>query len=366
MQTYSYTATNERGQQVSGTVRAASQADARIQIERLNLDDIELVATQAADDAVAPGYAFDLDPLTEAVRALNESTAATTIRAIIGHWLIWLPPLLLLLWRVSVGSLSRGVDAIIIVYALAAGVLLLGMVGAGVSQHRLLLARANGRAPAARGWLTVLGQLRLFAGVTSKQIAQTRAVAMAMQGPVETAVRRLAAEKDRIGDAACREGLVFAHDAAGGWSDMIAAQRDVLAHAQRTDGAKTDLALSLARYGAADEHAKEAAELLATVVRTGLSPVMQIGFDIAAGVVAVRDGQFDVGVAHYQRAVAAARPHLANPEMCALVVEVGALAAIALKKAGRADAAQSIWRAVESALAARPSGRALVPQYEAA
>lgn len=358
---YLYEAVQADGTATSGSLIATSSADAKQQARGMGLQSVRILLEPVSSE---PPTADLLDPAAAAaaVRAAREGLLVSVLRALRANAWIWVPPAAWLTWELHDGQPTGWRTGLAGVYALAALAALVFLIGPMVIYNQLLRARLAARWRVAAVWLALLRRVSRFSGMSRMQLALEQAKVLAGQGRLQEALKTWQALASTMADAEFHSGLAQIHDVAGDYPRMVEAQRAALIGSPTKDLATVDLALSLARFGDADE----AQDLLATVQLHNLSEIAAAGYRIANGVLLARQGQHGQALRQYAQAVTDLEGFKSNPLIVAMIAQTNAFAAISFRRLGQADRAAQLWQHVWPILRVHRGSDRLASEYEAA
>lgn len=362
-QAYAYAALDAQGEAVHGAVLARDSTDAHRQLGELGLAEGRILSEPAGLAEGMQEFLVDPEHAAAAARALREPLWIATLRAIWANKWLWAPPLVLLAWTLHEGAPYGWGDYLVFGYAGLALAAFLLLVAPMFLYNRLLVARVHGRWRTADALIGLLSALNLFGGMTRAQLLGERCKIEAARGRPEQALARWHTLQAELKPEDFAQGLVTIYDAAGDHRRMIQAQRDYLAHAPAKEMASVDLALSLARY---EENVEEAEDLLARTSPQHLSELALGGHHFARGLICAARGQTDLALRQYAQALERVSQFRSTPLIGCLVAEINGYVALALKRAGRIEQADGVWRSVRGILTLHASCRGLVERYERA
>lgn len=354
-----YSATDAEGNTRHGAVLARNSADAMRQLKSMGLDDGKILSDSL------PGAELDaalLDPAAAAVaaKALCEPILLSVARALISNALVWLPPALLCFFSLRAGPPYSWGDYLGFAYALLAFGLLVFLIGPMVLFNQVLRARVLGRWSTARTCLVLLRAIRPPA-IRKALLTAEECKILAARGEVNAALQRWQQEEANEPAEFYLTTLAAVHDAAGDYTQMIAAQRHLLERAPGNSLVAVDLAMSLARY-LRDTDAAE--DFLAQVPLAGLSELAMVGYRYARGLIAAERGQHGQAIKHFGEALLQARQFRGNPLMIGLLAEVNGFVALSLRALGDQRRADALWKTVLPLLMAHRSSESLIQRYQ--
>jgi len=358
---YLYEAVQADGTAASGSLIATSSADAKQQARAMGLQEVRILVEPVSAE---PPTADLLDPAAAAaaVRAAREGLLISVLRALRANAWIWVPPAVWVAWEILAGRPPGWSTGVAVIYALAALAALVFLIGPMVIYNQLLRARLVARWRTAAVWLALLRRVSRFSGLTRMQLELEQAKILAGQGRLQEAMKTWKGIASTMADAEFHSGLAQIYDVAGEHPRMVDAQRAALLGSPTKDLATVDLALSLARFGDADE----AQDLLATVQLHNLSEIAAAGYRIAHGVLLARQGQQAQALRQYAQAVSDLEGFKSNPLIVAMIAQTNAFAAISFKRLGQADRAAQLWQHVWPILRVHRGSERLSAEYEAA
>lgn len=359
---YIYEAIDDNGQKTAGAVYASSSADAKKQTQALGLNNAKLLVSPAPGNGNLDQIVFDDHAAEIAARSTREGLGKTLIRIVFANWWIWAPPTFLL-WRTLTDGAPYGwADYAVFGYSVLAALAMSFFLGPSFFYNSLLQARLMNRPKRARIFLSLLRRMGAANGMTQSQLLCEQCKILAMEGRLSEATSELEKKRLEIGEEEFQTSLAQVYDTAGRWPEMIEAQRAVLAESPIVTTASLDLAMSIARFS---DDAAEADAIVQNVSRDELSEIEVIGFDYVVGLLAARRGDYNSALLHYANANETAQQFASLPIMHGLIAEINGYAAIALKRCGLQDKAQSVWEKVWPILGRHHSGKLLLASYEA-
>ena len=356
-----YEAVDEDGNTVRGAVLARSSAEAKQQLGAQGLGHARITA-ESLPMGELPDFMFDPEMAELAAKASRDTLPMALLRALRGNWLLWLPPLALVAWSVYQGAPYGWGDWLAFGYLALALVALLLFVAPMILYNQLMHARLQARWGTAAFCLALLRRVNLFGGMRADQLALEEAKILAGAGRAEAARALWEKQAPALDEAQRQSGWIQLHDALGDLPAMIAAQRALLAVAH-SDTAQVDLAIALLREG---KHVDEAEDLLAAIDPQGLAELAASGYQFARGLLADHRGQHAQALRHYAGALEQAKPFRNVPLVLALLAEINGFSALALKRSGDHEHADSVWRTVRPLLMKHASGQQIVAAYEGA
>jgi tetratricopeptide (TPR) repeat protein len=355
-----YEAVGPDDRATSGALIATSSADALQQAAKMGLREVRIVLEPNPVDATID--LLDPESAAIAVRATREGILVAVLRALRSNAWIWAPPLAWLAWLLWRGEPFDWVGWVAVLYAGAAAAALVFLIGPLVLYNQVLRARATARWNVAAICLALVKRLSVFGGITRNQLLLEKAKILAGQGQLERALELWQGLQSALPEAEYHSGRSQVFDTAGEHERMIEAQRAAIVDSPLKDMATVDLALSLARWG----NAQEAESMLARVKQRDLSEMAQAGYQIARGILLAREGRHDVALRQYAQAIGQLEGYRGNPLILALIAEINAYAAISFKRLGQADRAAQLWQHVWPLLKVHRGTDRLEREYEAA
>ena len=335
-----YRARAQEGEQVHGAVLASNAGDAKRQLAGMGLEQVELVMEPSLVDREPDQGLFDPEQAAAAVRAIRRPLGRSILDAIAGNWLIWAPPLGLVVWTWWEGPPRGWGDYLVIGYLILALGLLVFKILPMVLYHQVLRARARGRWSSALFLLRVLERLDWFSGIGASVLALERAQLLAARNQLEQALELWQSEAGALKDLDYRQGLAQIYSSAGNHPQLIAEHRKVCAQAGAQEIHRIDLAMSLARFGNAPA---EAEELIAGISPQDLSELALVGYHYVRGLTAAQRGRHSQAIHHYGQALEQVEQFQNNPLILIVVAEINGFAAVSLKRLGQAGLAGEIW-----------------------
>jgi hypothetical protein len=355
-----YEAVGPDGQATSGALIATSSADALQQAAKIGLREVRIVMEPNPVDATLD--LLDPESAALAVRVSREGIGVSLLRALRGNAWIWAPPLAWVGWLLWQGEPFDWAGWVAVLYATAALAVLVFLVGPMVFYNQVLRARVAARWKVAAICLALVKRLSVFGGITRNQLLLERAKILAGQGQLERALELWQGVQGTLPEAEYHSGRSQVFDTAGEHERMIEEQRAAMVDSPLKDMATVDLALSLARWG----DAQEAERTLAKVRQRDLSEMAQAGYQVARGILQAREGRHDVALRQYAAAIGQLESYRGNPLILGLIAEITAYAAISYKRLGQADRASQLWQHVWPLLKVHRGTERLAREYEAA
>lgn len=357
-----YAGVDADGREVQGTLLASGSADAKQRLAEMGLNETRLLTEPIANDEKDN---VPLDPQLAAIaaRAVQESVWISMLRALWSNAWIWAPPAVLLALTLREGAPFSGGDYGVFAYATLALLAVALLIAPMFLYNQLLLARTQGRWTRARACLWLLRRLNVLGAPTAWQLTSEECKILAGRGDAAAALALWAPFEASLSPEQYLTGLVSIHDASGAHDQMIAAQRAALNAADAKELVSIDLAMALARYRRAVD---EPEDLLARVSPDGLSELALSGYHFTRGLINAERGLHELAVRQFEQAVARAATFKGNPLVQGMITELHGFIAWALKSAGHAERAESMWRVVGPVLESRSGARDIVARYRAA
>ncbi|MEO0422539.1 MAG: hypothetical protein AAF184_09410 [Pseudomonadota bacterium] len=358
---YVYQAVDPERGDVRGKLMATSTVDAKRQLQQMGLMDSKIVVDPTIDGGQLQIDDADLDIYVE---SMTGSWWQNLIMMIKGNWLLWLPPLLLVAWVLSDGPPYGWGDYAAFTY--------LSLAVLGVAYHLLPALAYDGLVRARNGgrWRAASMLLRICqsrAGTLDAfyrhQLELEHGKILAGQGNLGAALAHWKTFEDHVSAADYVNGLTALYSAAGDWPRVIEAQRRAIALAPDPAPMRVDLAMSLARY---TDEVDEAETLLSGLHPDGLSELVLGGFMYARGLIALKRGQLQIAERQLAQTIEQVKQYEAGPAVAPWGTEVRAFLALTWKRAGKLDAASSLWTAIEARLRHNPIATRLAQEYRAA
>ncbi len=349
-----------QGRAVSGKLMASSTADAKRQLQDMGLTDTRIVIDPTVDGGQLQVPADNIDTYLQSIGANWWQNLLMMIR---GNWLLWLPPLLLVLWSLGGGRPFGWGDHLAFTYLAVA---LLGtayLIVPALAYDALIRARNSERWQAA----TILLKLcKARAGADDfyrQQLELEGCKILVGRGESSAALERWHSLQGQLSEVDYNNGLTALYGAAGDWPRVIATQRHGLSLAPDPVPVRVDLAMSLARF---TDEVDEAEALIGGLNPNELSELVLGGFMYTRGLIALKRGQLQVADRQLSQAVEHVKAYEAGPAVAPWGTEIRAFLALTWKRAGKGDAASSLWEAIESRLRYNPLAPRLVAEYRAA
>jgi hypothetical protein len=332
---YVYEAQDDNDQSVQGGVYAENGADAKRQIEALGLRNAKLLIepTSVADEV--DELLIDDKAAAIAARSVKEGILLSMFRALLSNWWIWAIPSGLLVKSYFDGAPYGWGDYVILGWTVLAALAMIFLIAPMFFYNQLLMAQLKAKPSLARFWINLLSLTGKFAGIQASQLTTERCKALAEALALRAAARAALTEEEY------QVALVQIYGTAGEWPSLMDAQRAYLELTPAKETATVDLAMSIARYS---DDVDEAEVLIQSVSPADLPEVALIGFQYVRGLVASHRDQQQQALRHFAQAIETARQFETLPIMLGLIAEINGYAALAFKRSGKLDRAESLWK----------------------
>ncbi len=363
LQRFLYSGTGHEDQSVEGIVVGLTTKHALRHLKAIGVGSPRLLL--APSEGLADELPGDLNPSDMAALAqtLKQSGWRTALRAFTANWLLWIPTTALLIKSLLDGAPFTWGDYVVFgLFALSIFAVTV-IVGPVIAFDRVQAAKLYHKPKIGLLALRVVRTLNVLGGATPQELLGEQTRLLAMDGRADDAMVLLDSHRAELGESGYYAALGQVHDATGDWDQMIAAQRESAKASPDQSVQLLDLALSIARHSS---NKSEAARLLARLDAENLAELPRLGYDYARGLLAADRAELGKALAYYAQALEACEQFAGNPFIHALIAEINAYAAIALKRSGRDDEAHEVWDSAWSILAPHPQGVPLLAQFERA
>ncbi|MCH9695770.1 MAG: hypothetical protein K0U72_14740 [Gammaproteobacteria bacterium] len=338
---YIYEAQDDDDNAIQGGVYAQNGADAKQQIAALGLRKAKLLIepTSIADEV--DELLIDDKVAAIAARSVKEGVLISIFRALLSNWWIWAIPAGLLTKSYLDGAPYSWGDYVVLAWAVLAALAMIFLIAPMFFYNQLLMAQLKAKPSHARFWIGLLSLTGRFAGITASQLTTERCKALAEEGKLDEALALRSADRAALTEEEYQSALVQIYGTAGEWSSLMDSQRAYLEVTPAKETATVDLAMSIARYS---DDADGAESLIQSVSPADLPEIALIGFQYVRGLVASQRGQQQQALRHYAQAIETARQFETLPIMLGLIAEINGHAALAFKRGGNNERADSLWR----------------------
>ncbi|MCB1050991.1 MAG: hypothetical protein KDC71_10365 [Acidobacteria bacterium] len=352
-----YEATNGSGQKVQGVLLALDTNDAKAQLDRMQLVDtkVHFDSFLLEDEPLE----FQLETMIHTSQFQGDSIGRSVIRSLSSQVLIWLPPMVLLIWSLRQHRPMGLTDWAIFVYAGMAACIMVGLIGPMVCYHFYYRSRLFCHWSQAQFWLNLL---KILPGPAKKIQTIEQCVVWAGGGQLDRALTLWNKQRSHVPEREFLAGLVRIYDHAGDDAKKTQAMRQAYELDPANSIYAMDLALSLAKQGQELDFVKE---ILDSVSIDRVSELVKIGHLATQGYILAHEKNYDSAMAKFHQANNIAH-NFTSPLIYLFIVEMQATIAILLKKSGRINQAEKLWNHHLRFVQRHKSMRFLIDQYQRA